>query len=136
MTYYFNNVNTWASADAQIAVNQDQSLDNDDHSTYLSTMLTNFNNYSCSECEINTTRENMNSCNSPSTGTYCDQPKGYDTGIEDDLDVYLYVNNAKSGSKLNGSDPGEYISSDNGVIYNMIPGNTYYWESQSDSNVY
>ena len=136
MTYYFNNVNTWASADAQIAVNQDQSLDNDDHSTYLSTMLTNFNNYSCSECEINTTRENMNSCNSPSTGTYCDQPKGYDTGIEDDLDVYLYVNNSKSGSKLNGSDPGEYISSDNGVIYNMIPGNTYYWESQSDSNVY
>lgn len=136
MTNYFVNVNTWASADAQIAVNQDQSLNNDDHTTYLSTMLTNFNNYSCSECEINSTRENMNSCNSPSVGTYCDQPKGYDTGIEDDLDVYLYLNNAKSGSKLNGSNAGDYIKSDNGVIYNMIPGLTYYWESQNDSSIY
>ena len=139
MTYFFNNVSSWASADAQIAVNQDTDLSNDNHTAYISNMLTNFQNYSCSECESpadDTAREKLNSCKSPSAGTYCDRPKGYDTGINDELNVYLFVNGAKSGSKLNGSSAGDYITVTNGVIYNMIPGKSYYWELASDSNVY
>ena len=136
MTYYFNNISSWASADSQIAVNQDSDLSNDNHSTFTSNMYANFTNYSCSECESPNGQANQNSCNSPSTGTYCDKPQGYDTGVNAELDVYLYVNGAKSGSKLNGSSAGNYITVTNGVIYNMIPGNTYYWELHSDANVY
>ena len=139
MTYFFNNVSSWASADAQIAVNQDTDLSNDNHTAYISNMLTNFQNYSCSECQSpsnDTDREKLNSCTAPSAGTYCDKPKGYDTGVNDELNVYLFVNGAKSGSKLNGTSAGDYITVTNGVIYNMIPGKSYYWELASDSNVY
>ena len=47
MTYFFNNVSSWASADSQIAVNQDSDLSNDDHTTYINNMFTNFQNNSC-----------------------------------------------------------------------------------------
>ncbi len=133
MTYYFNNVSTWASADAQIAVNQDNDLSNDNHTTYLTDMRSNFTGYSCSECEGNTSNSidpTQNKCDSPTTGTYCDQPKGYDTGVGADLNVYLTSNGTKTGNPLT------YIKSTGGVIYNMIPGVTYYWELQSDANVY
>ena len=136
MTYYFNNVSSWATADSQIAVNQDSDLSNDDHSTFTSNMYTNFTNYSCSECEWPSgVQEKQNTCNSPSTGTQCDKAKGYDTGVDDDLDVYLYVNGAKD-TLVSGSGSGKYITVTNGVIYNMIPGKSYYWELHSDPNVY
>ncbi len=54
---------------------------------------------------------------------------GYDTGVNGPLKVYLYdtVNNEKvSGEVL-------YTRSNNGIIYNMIPGETYYWEDASNS---
>ena len=136
MTYYFNNVGSWASADSQIAVNQDNDLSNDNHTTFTSNMYSNFTNYSCSECEWpNNMQENQNSCNSPSSGTQCDKAKGYDTGVNDDLDVYTYVNGAKD-TLVSGTGSGKYITVTNGVIYNMIPGTTYLWELHSDSNVY
>ena len=130
LTDYFTSVSAWAAADAQIANNQDTDLSNDNHSTFTSNLNTIFTNYSCSYCNDAATNSPINKCDRPTTGTYCDQPQGFDTGLDDDLNVYLFVNGAKEGNVL------DYITSEDGVIYNMIPGVTYYWESQNDSSIY
>ena len=57
----------------------------------------------------------------------CSKPDAYDTKINAALTVRL--NNAQ-GAQVN------YTKSDNGVISNMIPGQTYYWEKSDDSSVY
>ena len=133
MTYYFNNVSSWVTADSNIAVNQDTNLSNDDHSTYLSNMYSNFNNYSCSECEWpGGVQANQNTCNSPSSGTYCDKPKGYDTGIDDDLNVYLFVNGAKSGSILNGSTQNTKITTAEALGLQLTKGCNV-WQKQNVS---
>ena len=82
-----------------------------------------FTSNNCSYCGAD------NACTSPQTGTYCDYSSGYNSGLMDDLNVYLYENNTK-GSLVT------YTSSSNGVINNMIPGVTYYWESQTDNTKY
>lgn len=57
----------------------------------------------------------------------CSKPDAYDTNIGVALNVYL--NNAQ-GAQVT------YAKADNGVIHNMIPGQTYYWEKQGDSTIY
>lgn len=57
----------------------------------------------------------------------CSKPDAYDTNIGAALNVYL--NNAQ-GAQVT------YTKADNGVIHNMIPGQTYYWEKQGDSTIY
>ena len=57
----------------------------------------------------------------------CSKPDGYDTNIRAELTVRL---NDAQGAIVN------YAKADNGVIYNMIPGQTYYWEQTSDSTIY
>lgn len=57
----------------------------------------------------------------------CSKPDAYDTELDTALTVRL--NNAQ-GAVVS------YAKADNGVIHNMIPGQTYYWEDQNDSSVY
>jgi uncharacterized repeat protein (TIGR02543 family) len=106
MSEYYNKLSLWSN----------------DESTFQNNMVDNFNDYSC-QCTDNT-------CST--TGTVlCDKPKGYDTGVNGPVDVYLYdtYNNTK-GNKVS------YAKGTNGIIYNLIPDQVYYWELQSDSNIY
>ena len=57
----------------------------------------------------------------------CSKPDAYDTELGTALTVRL--NNAQ-GAVVS------YAKAENGVIHNMIPGQTYYWEDQNDSTVY
>lgn len=123
MTTYFANISTWVNTDLTDPSNNDSQYDNR-HALFYNSMRTNFDNYNCSECN------GPNTCTSPGAGTYCDQPKDFETGLEDDLDVYLYENNAIVGNALT------YTTSDNGVLYNLIPGKTYYWQSKTDNTKY
>jgi uncharacterized repeat protein (TIGR02543 family) len=57
----------------------------------------------------------------------CSKPDAYDTEIGAALTVRL---NNTQGAVVS------YAKADNGVIHNMIPGQTYYWEKSDDSTVY
>lgn len=57
----------------------------------------------------------------------CSKPDAYNTGLNAALNVYL---NDANGAQV------AYAKADNGVIHNMIPGQTYYWEQANDSTVY
>lgn len=140
MQDYFANVSSWVSTDATdpsneapgtVAPQTKANYDNGHH-LFKASIEDVFNDNSCSYCAASSgsTTHADNSCNYPSTGTYCDQPGGYDTGLTDDLNVYFYENGEKSQSVVS------YITSTGGVIYNMIPGVTYYWESATDSTKY
>ena len=107
---YFTNINTWKDLDK---------------ATFQSNMSSNFTSHSCSACDTG------NSCENPLSGTYCDQSKGYDTALDDDLLVYTSDENTKEKGSLV-----TYTTSTGGTIYNMIPGETYYWESSTDSNIH
>ena len=57
----------------------------------------------------------------------CSKPRAYDTKIGAALNVYL---NDENGAQV------AYANAGNGIIHNMIPGQTYYWEKADDSDVY
>lgn len=95
------------------------------------------NNFVSNQCLIKTnSSHNTNSDatkplselpNFTSGSVDCSKPDAYDTKIGSALNVYL--NNAQ-GEQV------AYAKAENGVIHNMIPGQTYYWEDQNDSTVY
>ena len=115
MKVYYNNISTWK--------------DNED--SFQENMNSNFRNYNCSECDASGDKP-YQSCPTPKSGTtLCDQPNGYSTGITSDLKVYISDENTKEKGDLV-----TYTTSTDGVIYNMIPGKTYYWESADDSNIH
>ena len=100
----------------------------DDQSTFQTNMDTNFNSYNCSAC----TGPRYQDCPAPAANkSLCDQAKGYYTGVSDSINVYLSDETTKEKGNLV-----TYTTSDNGIIYNMIPGVTYYWESANDSNIH
>lgn len=100
----------------------------DDQSTFQTNMDTNFNSYNCSAC----TGPRYQDCPAPAANkSLCDQAKGYSTGVSDSINVYLSDETTKEKGNLV-----TYTTSDNGIIYNMIPGVTYYWESANDSNIH
>ncbi len=102
---------------------------------FLANMRETFENYGC---KIYNYRDNNGYLDSAVAygwtdgSNYCDQSKAYDTGQTGALNVYLYdtVNQRKTGNALS------YTGATNGLIYNMIPGETYYWELADDSTTY
>ncbi|MCR4581740.1 MAG: InlB B-repeat-containing protein, partial [Bacilli bacterium] len=90
-------------------------------STLQASMYENFNAYNC-KC-------NEKTCNTAGT-ELCDKPLGYQTA-DDNVTVYL----SNETTKVKG-DEATYVTVKDGKIYNMIPGETYYWESNTDSTVY
>ena len=95
------------------------------------------NNFVNNECFIQTsTAHNTNSdavkpltalSNWTSGSVDCSKPDAYDTKIDAALTVRL---NNSQGAVV------AYAKAENGIIHNMIPGQTYYWEKTSDSTVY
>ena len=129
MQEYFTNIGSWVAADVADPSNdpsrEADATNNYDngHHLFKNSIDEVFTSNGCSYCGAD------NNCNNPQSGTYCDQPNGYDTGLDEDVNVYLYENDTK-GSLVT------YTTSNNGVIYNMIPGITYLWESASDITKY
>ena len=131
MQEYFSNVSSWVSADATdpsnpaepyLAPQTKNNYDNGHH-LFKDSISSVFTTNGCSSCQ------NDNSCTPETNKTYCDQQSEYDTGLTDNLNVYLYENGQK-GSQVT------YVTSTGGKIYNMIPGVTYLWESATDATKY
>ena len=129
MMNYYSNINTWKN---QYTVSGTKT-DNSGYTEVLNTtqfetsMRANFDAHNCSYCG---TDPNQNNCTSPSAGEYCERPKGYDTGLGETVNVYEYDTSTHTKTLIT------YTTSDNGIIYNMIPGKVYRWESTSDSSIY
>ncbi len=131
MQEYFTNVSSWVVTDATdpsneapgtVAPQTKTDYDNGHH-LFKNSISQVFTDNGCSSCGAN------NACSSPQAGTYCDYATGYDTGLTEDVNVYLYENGVK-GSQIT------YTTSTGGTIYNMIPGVTYLWESATDNTKY
>lgn len=115
---YYANVNNWIV----------------DETTFFTNMKSNYDENNCKATSIDPqiSTDFPTNFRYATTGTvYCDKPKGYDTKTTDELKVYLSDENTKEkGDEVN------YVSVANGVITNMIPGITYYWESTADEDVH
>ena len=118
MQTYFANVQAWVSGATK-----------DNNTLFIEALRANFDNNSCSYCSLSA---DANSCSSPSAGTYCDKAIGKETGIT----TGITVRESDETTKIKNGPIASYLTISNGTIYNMIPGTTYYWESNSDSNVY
>ncbi len=111
MKTYYSNLNSWLS----------------NTSTFQTNMDNNFNNNNCSEC----TGPNYQVCPTPAENkNLCEQSIGYSVGTSN-ISVYESNEITKEKGQLV-----SYITIDDGTIYNMIPGYTYYWESNEDSNIH
>ena len=117
MRVYYNNISTWKT----------------NESTFQSNMNTNFNNYNCSECDGQAAKPYQN-C--PYSGeVQCDRPRGYSTGVTGTINVYKAVQT--NGTTWSKGTAANYVSvTSDGILYDMIPGETYYWELDSDHNIY
>lgn len=118
MQTYFANVQAWVSGATK-----------DNNTLFIEALRANFDNNSCSYCSLSA---DANNCSNPSVGTYCDQAIGKETGIT----TGITVRESDETTKIKNGPIASYLTISNGTIYNMIPGTTYYWESNSDSNVY
>lgn len=129
MMDYFNNINTWKTQYTVTGTKADVSAYTEvlDSSQFEASMRANFDAYNCSYCS---TDPNNNKCDNPSAGNRCELPNGYNTGLSENINVYEYNTSTQEKTLVT------YTTSDNGIIYNMIPGKTYLWESTSDSNIY
>ena len=88
----------------------------------------NFEDNSCSIPSYSDAVKPLSALTNWVNGSYdCSKPKAYDTRIGAALNVYL---DDKNGTQV------AYVNAENGVIHNMIPGQTYYWEKADDSTVY
>ena len=113
VTRYMNNINSWKAPEE----------------TLLTELRDNFNFYNC---KISASEDISGSF--PTTYRYittgtnlCDQPRGYDTGANGAIAVYQSSESQKEkGAHI------AYLDSSNGIIVNMIPNQTYYWESTSN----
>ena len=64
----------------------------------------------------------------------CDRPIPYDTGAKSSINVYLY--NSEENHDYSSDTPISYLNiTDDGKIYNMIPGEIYHWVKTSDNTV-
>ena len=123
MTVYYNNIDSWKSSSSNFPSwsssnkSPNWSLD----ATENAAMFNNFKDHNC-QCADN-------QCSTSGT-IMCDKPKGYYTGFNEKVNVYLSDENKTKGSLVT------YAKSDNGTIYNLIPGEVYYWELDSDNTVH
>ena len=89
------------------------------------------NNFQSNNCLVPSYKDTATTTPNPSNWSSgsvdCGKPSAYDTKIGAALNVYL---NNSQGELVS------YADASNGVIHNMIPGQTYYWERADDSTVY
>ena len=140
MTGYYNIIEGWTTGAANITrFNKDTTTINNStwgdtsvlsEANFQAGLRANFENYSCDmQRDYNGSSESKWNWNSGNVN--CSKPKVYDTGVNDELTVYLYdTSNSTVGNKV------YYTKSDNGTITNLVPGKTYKWEQTSDHSVY
>ncbi len=88
----------------------------------------NFEDNLCSIPSYSDATKPLSALTNWANGSYdCSKPRAYDTKIGAALNVYL---NDENGAQV------AYANATNGIIHNMIPGQTYYWEKTDDSTVY
>ena len=113
---YLANVQTW----------------NTDKNALLTALKQNFDN---NECSITTNNPDVDGSFEYKYGTSgtvaCDGSVPYDTGLTDAMRVFLV-----DESTRNVIEEVSYTKSDSGLLYNLIPGQTYRWEKSDDSSVY
>ena len=114
---YYASVNSWLS----------------DEDTFLIAMKDNYDSHACKSTSLSpqTSEDFPDDYRYAKNGTvYCDKPKGYNTGVTGTIKVYLSDENTMAvGGEAT------YLSINNGVIINMIPGVTYYWENADDTSI-
>ncbi|MBR4351075.1 MAG: InlB B-repeat-containing protein [Bacilli bacterium] len=123
MTVYYNYINSWKDSSSNFPTwsssnkSPNWSLDNTENAA----MFNNFKDHNCICAD--------NQCNTSGT-VMCDKPKGYSTGFNEKVNVYLSDETKVVGPQVS------YAKADNGTIYNLIPGEVYYWELDSDPNIH
>lgn len=113
MRNYFDNISTWSSGATDTS-----------HASFDTAMTNNLNSNNC----VYFTGDNRDT---EYLSTYCDQPNKYDTEVNGNVKVYEYDLATRTRSNTEAT----YVTSNNGLLYNMIPNKVYYWESSSDSSV-
>ena len=122
MKTYYQYIDTWKDSSSNFPTWSDSNkspswaLDQTENTP----MLNNFNNNNCMCAD--------GQCSSSGT-VMCDKPEGYDTGHNEKVNVFLSDNTKVIGKKVS------YSKSDNGVIYNLIPGQVYFWNLESNPEV-
>ena len=122
MKTYYQYIDTWKDSSSNFPTWSDSNkspswaLDQTENTP----MLNNFNNNNCMCAD--------GQCSSSGT-VMCDKPEGYDTGHNEKVNVFLSDNTKVIGKKVS------YSKSDNGVIYNLIPGQVYFWNLDSNPEV-
>ena len=97
---------------------------------FWSTLRTNFQTYNCMIPSYGDARlVSPNSTAWANGSVDCSKPDEYNTSIGEPLNVYLY-NNQTLGAQV------AYAEADDGIIRNLIPGNTYKWVKDGDSTIY
>ena len=121
---YYQNIDTWKLSSTNFPSwsennkSPNWSLD----ATENTAMKNNFDNYNC-QCTDN-------QCTSAGT-VKCDKPRGYDTGTNEQVNVYLYdTSTSTKGAQV------AYAKGTDGKIYNLITNQVYYWELASDTDVH
>ena len=91
------------------------------------------NNFETNNCSVPSYGDAATTTPNPTTWTNgsvnCSKPDTYDTMIGAPLNVYLY-NNQTLGAQVT------YANASDGILHNLIPGNTYKWVKDGDSTVY
>ena len=90
------------------------------------------NNYEANDCYSPAYAASESAIDFASGHVDCSKPSVYETGVTEALDVYEY----DTVNHTHGSTPVAWAKADEGVIHNMIPGKTYYWQQQDDPDIY
>lgn len=126
---YYNIINGWSP---QVTTfNKDPDTINNStwgvaENTFWADLKTNFEANQClipsySDSSISWTNGLVNDCG---------KPLAYDTEAGSAVDVYIYDESTSTrGNKVS------YTKSSTGLIHNMVPGQTYYWEKVGDTTV-
>jgi uncharacterized repeat protein (TIGR02543 family) len=128
---YFANITTWSDGLVYVPYSSTNYTPSASMTAYWTQLKSNFDNNNCRKSDLLDVSSDFNYTYANGGTVNCDQPKAYDTGVNGSVSVYLSDEN----TKVKG-DAVSYTRSDSGKITNMIPGTTYYWESNADSSVY
>ena len=122
MATYYQYIDTWKNSSSNFPTWSSSNNSSNNwalDATENTAMMQNFNSNNCMCAD--------NQCNTSGT-VNCDKPKGYDTTLNETIKVYL----SSEANKEKGAEA-TYAKVTNGVIYNLIPDQVYYWEVDGDS---
>ena len=126
--YYQAHIASWKNSSSNFPTWSDQNKASNNFAldaTENTVMLQNFYDNNC-ECTTDDVQCKLGG------NVQCDKPVGYDIGDDIPLNVYLY----DEVNETHEAQPVTYAKATNGVIYNLIPNQAYYWENANDTTMY